>query len=166
MNTNKQQEATSIALKQVIMYTDGSCLDNGNNGTGGYCALLQTPNKSHEKIIRGSESNTTNNRMEMTAIIEGIKAIKKPSEVTIYSDSNITVRAINEWLEGWQKKNFKKIANVDLWKEYLEVSAQHHIKAVWVKAHSGHPENELVDDIARAEAMKLQEATRGGHCGY
>lgn len=159
MNTNKQQ------FKQVIMYTDGSCLDNGNNGTGGYCALLQTPNKTAEKIIRGSVSDTTNNRMEMTAIIEGIKAIKKPSEVTIYSDFNITVRAINEWLEGWQRKNFKKVANVDLWREYLEVSEQHHIKAVWVKAHSGHPENELVDDIARTEAMKLH-GTRGGHCGY
>lgn len=158
--TQKQQ------LKQVIMYTDGSCLDNGNNGTGGYCALLQTPNKTAEKIIRGSESNTTNNRMEMTAIIEGIKAIKKPSQVTIYSDSNITVRAINEWLEGWQRKNFKKVANVDLWKEYLEVSEQHHIKAIWVKAHSGHPENELVDDIARTEAMKLHNRDRGRHCGY
>lgn len=152
-------------LMQVIMYTDGSCLSNGNNGTGGYCALLQTPNKKHEKIIRGSESDTTNNRMEMTAIIEGLKAIKKPSEVTIYSDSNITVRAINEWLKGWQKKNFRKVANIDLWKEYLEVSQKHSVTAVWIKAHNGHLENELVDDIAKAEAIKLQ-ASRGVHCGY
>ncbi len=150
---------------RVIMYTDGSCLDNGKNGTGGYCALLQTPNKKLEKIVSGSELNTTNNRMEMTAIIEGLKAIKKPSHVIVYSDSNITVRAINKWLKGWKRKNFRKIANVDLWREYLKVSQEHIIEAIWVKAHNGHPENELVDDIARAEAMKLHEA-RGGHCGY
>ncbi|WP_320035282.1 ribonuclease HI [Halarcobacter sp.] len=142
-------------LQEVIMYTDGSCLDNGNNGTGGYCALLQTPDKAKQKIIKGSELDTTNNRMEITAIIEGLKAIKKPSKVTVYSDSNITVRAINEWLEGWIKKNFRRVANVDLWKEYLEVSNKHQVKAIWVKAHSGIYENELVDDIARDEAMKL-----------
>jgi ribonuclease HI len=159
MNNNQTQ------LSEVVMFTDGSCLDNGRNGTGGYCALLQTPNKKHQKIIKGSESNTTNNRMEMTAIIEGLKAIKKPSRVTVYSDSNITVRAINEWLEGWIRKNFRKVANVDLWKEYLEVSAKHQVKAIWVKSHSGIYENELVDDIARSEAMKLH-SKRGVHYGY
>ncbi|WP_424689536.1 MAG: ribonuclease H family protein [Halarcobacter ebronensis] len=152
-------------MKDVVMFTDGSCLDNGRNGTGGYCALLQTPNKKHQKIIKGSELDTTNNRMEITAIIEGLKAIKKPSIVTVYSDSNITVRAINEWLEGWIRKNFRKVANVDLWKEYLEVSAQHQVKAIWVKAHRGIYENELVDDIARSEAMKLH-SKRGVHYGY
>ncbi len=159
MNNNQTQ------LKDVVMFTDGSCLDNGRNGTGGYCALLQTPNKKHQKIIKGSELDTTNNRMEITAIIEGLKAIKKPSIVTVYSDSNITVRAINEWLEGWIRKNFRKVANVDLWKEYLEVSAQHQVKAIWVKAHRGIYENELVDDIARSEAMKLH-SKRGVHYGY
>ena len=159
MNNNQTQ------LKDVVMFTDGSCLDNGRNGTGGYCALLQTPNKKHQKIIKGSELDTTNNRMEITAIIEGLKAIKKPSRVTVYSDSNITVRAINEWLEGWIRKNFRKVANVDLWREYLEVSAQHQVKAIWVKAHSGIYENELVDDIARSEAMKLH-SKRGVHYGY
>ncbi len=159
MNNNQTQ------LKDVVMFTDGSCLDNGRNGTGGYCALLQTPNKKHQKIIKGSELDTTNNRMEITAIIEGLKAIKKPSRVTVYSDSNITVRAINEWLEGWIRKNFRKVANVDLWKEYLEVSAKHQIKAIWVKAHSGIYENELVDDIARSEAMKLH-SKRGVHYEY
>ncbi|MGP2657056.1 ribonuclease H family protein [Malaciobacter sp. WC5094] len=152
-------------MKEVVMFTDGSCLDNGRNGTGGYCALLQTPNKKHQKIIKGSELDTTNNRMEITAIIEGLKAIKKPSKVTVYSDSNITVRAINEWLEGWVRKNFRKVANVDLWKEYLEVSAKHEVIAIWVKAHSGIYENELVDDIARSEAMKLH-SKRGVHYGY
>jgi len=159
MNNNQTQ------LKEVVMFTDGSCLDNGRNRTGGYCALLQTPNKKHQKIIKGSELDTTNNRMEITAIIEGLKAIKKPSRVTVYSDSNITVRAINEWLEGWIRKNFRKVANVDLWKEYLEVSAKNQVKAIWVKAHSGIYENELVDDIARSEAMKLH-SNRGVHYGY
>lgn len=159
MNNNEVQ------LKEVVMFTDGSCLDNGNNGTGGYCALLQTPNKKHQKIIKGSELNTTNNRMEITAIIEGLKAIKKPSKVTIYCDSNITVRTINEWLEGWVRKNFRRVANVDLWKEYIEVATNHQIKAIWIKGHSGIPENELVDDIAREEAIKLH-SKRGVHYGY
>lgn len=159
MNSNQTQ------LKEVVMFTDGSCLDNGRNGTGGYCALLQTPNKKHQKIIKGSELDTTNNRMEITAILEGLKAIKKPSKVTVYSDSNITVRAINEWLEGWVRKNFRKVANVDLWREYIEVSAKHEVNAIWVKAHSGIYENELVDDIARSEAMKLH-SKRGVHYGY
>jgi ribonuclease HI len=159
MNNNDRQ------LKEVVMFTDGSCLDNGNNGTGGYCALLQTLNKEHQKIVKGSELNTTNNRMEITAIIEGLKAIKKPSKVTIYSDSKISVRAINEWLEDWRKKNFRRVANVDLWKEYLEVSTNHQVTAVWIKAHSGIPENELVDGIARTEATKLH-CHRGFHYGY
>lgn len=159
MNNNQEQ------LKEVVMFTDGSCLDNGRNGIGGYCALLQTTNKKHQKIIKGSELNTTNNRMEITAIIEGLKAIKKPSKVTVYSDSNITVRAINEWLIKWIEKRFRKVANVDLWREYLDVSSCHNVKAIWIKAHSGIYENELVDNIARTEAMKLHSC-RGGHSGY
>ncbi len=151
---------------RVLMFTDGSCLDNGRNGTGGYCALLQTPSKKHEKIVKGSVSNTTNNRMEMIAIIEGLRAIKRPSKVTIYSDSNITVRAINEWLKGWISKGFKRVANKDLWNEYLSVSSKHDIKAIWVKAHNGHPENERVDTIARDEANKLHsKRLRGAYDG-
>ena len=152
-----------MELTKVNIYTDGSCLDNGNNGSGGYCAILQTSDRKHEKIVRGCELNTTNNRMEMTAVIEGVKAIRKPSKVTLYSDSNITVRAINEWLEGWKRKNFKKVANVDLWREYLQVSQWHKVKAIWIKAHNGHPENERCDSIAREEATKCQ---RGVHNGY
>lgn len=149
-------ESTISQRKHVIMYTDGSCLDNGNNGTGGYCALLQTADRQHERIIKGSALNTTNNRMEMTAIIEGLKALKQPCTITLYSDSNITVRAINEWLTGWIRKGFKKVANVDLWKEYLEASKAHEITAIWLKAHNGHPENERVDTIAREEATNAQ----------
>jgi len=161
METNNITEK----LRQVIMYTDGSCLNNGNNGTGGYCALLQTPDKSKSKIVKGSRLDTTNNRMEMTAIIEGLRVIKRPSKITIYSDSNITVRAINEWIEGWQRKNFKKVANVDLWTEYLEVSSKHKVTAVWIKAHNGQPENVLVDNIAREEALR-RHSKRGVLYGF
>lgn len=152
-------------LRHVIMYTDGSCLDNGNNGTGGYCALLLTTDKTKKKIVKGSKLNTTNNRMEITAIIEGLKAIKKPSKVTIYCDSNITVRTINEWLEGWVRKNFRRVANVDLWKEYIEVATNHQIKAIWIKGHSGIPENEFVNNMAREESLKLQ-TKKSVHNGY
>ena len=142
-------------MKQATIYTDGSCLNNP--GTGGYCALIKYPN-GKQKIVSGGMSNTTNNRMEMTAIIEGIKALPKGQyTIAIYSDSMITVNGIKEWLRGWVKKNFKKVANVDLWKEYLEVSKEHQVIAHWVKAHNGHPENELCDDIARDEAIKINE---------
>ena len=107
-------------------------------------------------MIKGAEPHTTNNRMELRAVIEGLRALKEPCEVVIYSDSNYVVRAINEWLPGWIEKDFKNVKNVDLWKEYLEISKPHKIKAVWVKGHSGHSENELCDKIAKEEANRIK----------
>ncbi len=135
-------------MKRVYLFSDGSSL--GNPGPGGYCSLLRY--KDREKIIKGSEAHTTNNRMELKAVIEGLKALKEPCEVEIVSDSNYVVKAINEWLPGWKRKNFKGVKNIDLWQEYLQVSAPHKVHATWVEGHSGHKENELCDKIAREMA--------------
>lgn len=142
-------------MKIYKIYTDGSCLNNGNNGTGGYCAIVLN-SKDGELTIKGSQSDTTNNRMEMTAIIQGLKVVPRHSIVDIYSDSEFIVKTIRGWLKKWIQKGFKKKANVDLWQEYIEVSKNLHINAHWVKAHSGNYYNERCDHIAKEEALKLK----------
>lgn len=144
-------------MKQVALFSDGSSL--GNPGPGGYGAILRY--KDIEKEVAGGEAHTTNNRMELKAVIEGLKLLKEPCEVTLYSDSSYVVKAINEWLEGWRKKAFAKVKNPDLWREYLEVAGPHRIRANWVKGHAGHPENERCDLLARGEAEKLKERLHG-----
>jgi ribonuclease HI len=147
---------TTSTYKQVTIYTDGSCLNNP--GIGGYCAILKYPNNK-QKVVLGAESDTTNNRMELKAIIEGIKALPGGNyEIAIISDSLITVRGINEWLQSWMKQNFKKTKNSDLWKEYLEIAWLHRITAQWVKGHNGHPENELCDKLAREQALAFRDS--------
>ena len=135
-------------MKRVYLFSDGSSL--GNPGPGGYCALLRYGKP--EKIIKGSEPHTTNNQMELKAVIEGLKALKEPCEVELFSDSSYVVRAIEEWLPKWEAKGFKNVKNPDLWKEFLQVARPHKIKAHWVRGHSGHEENELCDKIAREMA--------------
>ncbi len=135
-------------MKKVYLFSDGSSL--GNPGPGGYCALLRYG--KHEKIIKGSDPHTTNNRMELKAVIEGLKALKEPCEVELYSDSSYVVKAIEEWLPKWQAKGFKNVKNPDLWRQFLDVAAPHTIHAHWVRGHSGHEENELCDKIAREMA--------------
>lgn len=139
-------------MKKIYLYSDGSSL--GNPGPGGYCSILRY--KNHEKIIKGGEKNTTNNRMELKAVIEALKMLKEPCEIELYSDSNYVVKAINEWLQNWIKKDFKNVKNVDLWKEFIKYAKPHKIKAIWVKGHSGHKENEICDKIAKEEASKLK----------
>ena len=139
-------------MKKINIFTDGSSL--GNPGEGGYCAILRYKDK--EKIIKGSKKEATNNQMELTAVIEALKALKEPCKITLYSDSNYVVRGINEWIENWIKKEFKGVKNSDLWREYIDVSSPHNINAVWIKAHNGHIENEKCDKIAKEEAEKLK----------
>ncbi|MCH9814206.1 MAG: ribonuclease HI [Epsilonproteobacteria bacterium] len=143
-------------MKQVHLYSDGSSL--GNPGYGGYCAILKYGD--HEKVISGGQVDATNNQMELKAVIEGLRVLKEPCFVNITSDSSYVVNGINEWLDGWVKKAFKKVKNPDLWGEYIEVSKAHQVKAYWVKGHAGHEENERCDDIARGEAEKLQAEGR------
>lgn len=144
-------------MKQIKIYTDGSCLNNP--GFGGWAYILRY--KEHEKIGFGAKENTTNNQMELLAIIEALKILKEPCEIELYTDSNLMVRSINEWLETWVKKGFKNKKNVDLWKEYLKFSKDHKIKAFWVKAHNGHIENEKCDKLAREAALNLQKEKNG-----
>ncbi len=145
-------------MKQVTLFCDGSSL--GNPGPGGYGAILRY--KEFEKVVRGYEEQTTNNRMELKAVIEGLKLLKEPCEVEVVSDSSYVVKAINEWLESWKKRDFKKVKNPDLWQEYIKVAKPHKITATWVRGHNGHKENELCDAIAKEEAQKAK-ALRGDH---
>ncbi len=141
-------------MKKITLFSDGSSL--GNPGPGGYGAILRFGNR--EKEISGGELNTTNNRMELLAVIEGLKALKEPCDVDIVSDSLYVVKGIKEWLDGWIKRDFKKVKNPDLWKEYIEISKNHKINAIWVRGHNGHAENERCDILAKQEAQKMKKA--------
>jgi len=140
-------------VKKVRLFSDGSSL--GNPGPGGYGGILRY--NQTQKRYSGGEANTTNNRMELKGVIEGLKLLNQPCEVEVVSDSSYVVNAINEWLQNWVKKDFKKVKNVDLWKEYLEVAKPHKINGTWVKGHAGHEENEECDKMAKNEALKLQK---------
>ncbi len=144
-------------MKKINLYSDGSAL--GNPGPGGWGTILEF--KGNEKELCGGEEHTTNNRMELIGVIEGLKALKEPCEVHITSDSSYVVKGINEWLESWEKRGWKTaskkpVKNVELWQEYLEVSKIHKITATWVKGHAGHEHNERCDIIARSFAEKLK----------
>ncbi len=137
-------------MKQIEIYTDGAC--SGNPGPGGWGALLRY--KGTEKELSGGAVETTNNRMELQAVIEGLKALKQSCHVTVYSDSKYVLDGITKWMDGWKAKNWKTAAkkpvkNVDLWQELDEEIARHTITWEWVKGHSGHPENERADELAR-----------------
>ena len=140
------------ARKQITLYSDGSSL--GNPGPGGYGGILEF--KGKRKEYSGAHRHTTNNRMELQGVIEGLKLLKEPCDVKVISDSSYVVKAINEWLEGWVRKNFAKVKNVDLWREYLEAAAPHNVHGVWVRGHDGHPENERCDELARNEAEQIK----------
>ncbi len=141
-----------MAKKKITLYSDGSSL--GNPGPGGYGGILDY--QGTRKEFSGGEPHTTNNRMELRGVIEGLKLLKEPCDVTVVSDSSYVTKAINEWLPGWIKKDFKKVKNPDLWREYLEVSASHTVFGQWVRGHNGHAENERCDDLAREEAERFR----------
>jgi ribonuclease HI len=141
-------------VKKITLFSDGSAL--GNPGPGGYGVILRYGEM--EKELSGSEAHTTNNRMELKGVIEGLKALKEPCEVDIVSDSSYVVKGINEWLQNWVKRDFKKVKNPDLWREYIEVSKPHKIHATWVRGHDGHVENERCDILARQAATQEKES--------
>jgi len=140
------------ARKQITLYSDGSSL--GNPGPGGYGGILEF--KGKRKEYSGAHAHTTNNRMELQGVIEGLKLLKEPCDVEVISDSSYVVKAINEWLEGWVRKNFTKVKNVDLWKDYLEAAAPHNVHGTWVRGHNGHPENERADALANKAIDEMQ----------
>ena len=136
-------------MYSVTIYTDGSCA--GNPGVGGYGAILTC--NGHERIVRGHcKEVTTNNRMELLAVIKGLEAIKWDSaEVEVYSDSTYVVKAITEgWLDTWVAKGWKKVKNPDLWQAFLPLYKKHKVSFHWLKGHAGHPENERCDRLAVA----------------
>jgi ribonuclease HI len=132
----------------------------GNPGPGGYGGILEFKGKRKEYF--GGEKHTTNNRMELQGVIEGLKLLKEPCNVEVVSDSSYVIKAINEWLEGWVKKKFVKVKNVDLWKTYLEVAAPHNVHGTWIRGHNGHEENERCDELARNEAERIKLTLIGG----
>ncbi len=131
------------------MFTDGAC--RGNPGPGGWGVLLRFGEA--EKTLHGGERNTTNNRMELTAVIKGLEALKKSCRVVITTDSKYVLSGITEWMPNWKKRNWKTankkpVLNVELWQQLDELVTDHEIEWKWVKGHSGHPENELADELA------------------
>lgn len=147
---------TDSAITEVTLYTDGAC--RGNPGPGGWGAILR--HQSTEKLLYGGELLTTNNRMEMMAAIEGLKALKRPCKVRVYTDSKYLMQGMQEWLASWKRnqwKNSKKepVKNMDLWQELDRLAAQHAVSWSWVKGHSGHPENEAADALANKAIDEL-----------
>ena len=136
-------------MKQIEIYTDGAC--RGNPGPGGWGAVLRYGD--HEKTLHGGEAMTTNNRMELTAAIEALAALKQSCRVDLTTDSEYVRQGITSWLANWKKRGWKTAAkkpvkNVDLWQKLDEQVARHEVQWHWVKGHSGHPENELADQLA------------------
>lgn len=137
--------------KIVEIYTDGAC--TGNPGPGGYGAVLKY--RDTVKEISGCEPRTTNNRMEMTAVIKALQQLKRPCKVRVVTDSNYLVKGMTQWIHGWVRRNWinsqkRPVLNRELWEEILELSRKHQITWQWVKGHDGHPENERCDQLARA----------------
>ncbi len=149
----------SEANSLVEIFTDGACL--GNPGPGGWAALLRF--NSTEKEISGGEANTTNNRMELKAVIEGLLSLSRPCRVAVTTDSQYVQKGITEWIErwkarGWRTADKKPVKNVDLWQALDNARANHDVSWHWVRGHAGHEENERVDTLARNEAERIRGA--------
>ena len=136
-------------LDDIQIFTDGAC--RGNPGPGGWGVILRSG--SHEKELFGGEQSTTNNRMELRAAIEGLAALKRPSQVTVTTDSQYVRQGITQWIEGWKRNQWrtsakKPVKNQDLWQLLDELTSRHEVTWEWVKGHSGHPDNEHADALA------------------
>ncbi len=143
------------ASATVQLFTDGAC--SGNPGPGGWGAILRF--KGIEKELKGGEPQTTNNRMEMMAVIEGLAALTRPCVVEVYTDSEYVKKGMTEWLRGWKARGWKTadkkpVKNEDLWRRLDEAAARHQVTWHWVRGHSGHPENERADQLARDGARE------------
>ncbi len=143
-------------LTKVDIFTDGAC--SGNPGPGGYGTILRAGGV--EKELSGGEANTTNNRMELMAVIIGLKALRRPCDITIYTDSQYVANGITKgWAEGWKKNGWRKAdkkpaLNSDLWETLLSELSKHEYRIIWLKGHAGHPENERCDKLAVAASQQ------------
>lgn len=149
------------ALRRVELYTDGAC--SGNPGPGGWAFILRDSKTQKELTGSGGQRDTTNNQMEMQAVIEGLKALKKRCHVELYSDSSYVLQGLKSWMAGWKKKGWmrseggkkKPVKNVELWKELDRLVSMHKMSYHHVKGHSGHPENERCDEMAVAASQNI-----------
>ena len=145
-------------MKTVTLYTDGAC--SGNPGPGGWGAILEY--KGHEREMSGGDENTTNNRMELTAVIRGLQALKESCVVELYSDSKYVIDGLSKgWAAGWQKKGWiksdkKPALNPDLWEQLLELTAKHEMRYHWVKGHAENPKNNRCDEMAVAQWKRIK----------
>ncbi len=144
---------------QVEIFTDGAC--SGNPGPGGWGAILRW--RDNEREIWGSDSATTNNRMELQAVIEALRSLNRPCRVAIYTDSQYVQKGMTEWLAGWKAKGFKMKGgkmrpNADLWQELDALTGEHEVQWHWVRGHDGHPENERADELARRGSKAAAES--------
>ena len=148
----------SVARKNVDIHTDGACL--GNPGPGGWAALLRW--RGIERELAGGEAHTTNNRMELMAAISALEALKEDCDAILHTDSQYVRQGITEWMPNWLRRNWKTaggdpVKNRDLWERLHAAASKHAVDWRWVKGHAGDPDNERVDQLARAEAVKIKE---------
>ena len=146
-------------MKKVDIYTDGAC--SGNPGAGGWGAILRYG--AHEKELSGGEAQTTNNRMELTAVIQALSLLKEPCQVVVHSDSKYIIDAIQQgWAikwkaNGWMRNKKEKALNPDLWQQLLQLLEVHQVEFYWIKGHAGHPENVRCDRMAVAESQRYRQ---------
>ncbi|HYG07610.1 MAG TPA: ribonuclease HI [Stenotrophomonas sp.] len=147
-------------MKSIEIHTDGSCL--GNPGPGGWAALLRY--NGREKTLSGGEAVTTNNRMELMAAIQALEALTEPCQIVLHTDSQYVRQGITEWMAGWLRRHWKTaggdpVKNRELWERLHQATLRHSIDWRWVKGHNGDPDNERVDQLARAQAVAQRHAT-------
>lgn len=143
---------------EVEIFTDGAC--SGNPGPGGWGAILRAG--TNEKELFGGEAQTTNNRMELTAVIRALEALKRPVRARVWTDSQYVQKGISEWIRGWKARGWKTAAkepvkNADLWRELDRLAALHELDWCWVRGHAGHPENERADELARRGIASIRK---------
>jgi len=152
------------ALPHVDLFTDGAC--SGNPGPGGWAYILHHRDRDTEIVASDGERQTTNNQMELLAVINGLKRLKKPCRVDLYSDSQYVVKGLQSWMEQWKAKGWRRgrreaVKNLALWKELDALRQIHRVNATWVQAHGDHPENERCDQLAVAAAERFRESVNG-----
>ncbi len=155
------EELTESELRpEVRLFTDGACI--GNPGPGGWAFILEHPSSGRSKEESGGEHGTTNNRMEIMAVIRGLEALKGPSRVELFSDSQYVLKSINEWMGKWKMFGWKRsknaraeVRNADLWRRLDELLQRHVVKSQWVRGHDGHPQNERCDEMAEGAAAEV-----------
>lgn len=149
-------------LPAVILFTDGAC--RGNPGPGGWAYILRHPKTGAEKVGSGGLVLTTNNQMELQAVISGLEALQRPSSVEVVTDSSYVSKGSIEWLPGWKRNGWRRregtqwkpVKNVELWQQLDQLLAQHQVKFTWIRGHAGHAENERCDELAVAAALAAQ----------